>query len=834
MGKKSQKQPIVTTDDLDELIALLKARAKGEDATLELKSRPIDKDTLVEIIQSGANGDEPLFQIVIGVDEEGNRPGVNFPIGGCKNFDAYRLQISQSFEDNTEPYFEGLEIRQIPFRDDKGDLRCVIVIEVPQSQYSLLRHKKTKQYFKRGDGRKLTMAISEVEEAIYARRARARSQGFEGRKVCDPGLCEGRDELIDREVAAFSKPSDRGRSLLVLGGPGIGKTTFTEKVGAHKDLEERFGDRRWFADLRTAHDADVMRTIIADAVALPRTASLSTVITRLRAEPNLLVLDNLETPWEQDSHGVKLLLRELRAVPNLALLASARSEKTIGGVEDESEWTKVEPLATLSREASLSLFIKTTHIGIPVNDKDLSSLVDRLGGVPLFIHLVASCAHGPETLGQLRRECEKAGVSGLVDLHFAIRPSLRRLHDEGRRLFSLLGALPDGISVTDLGSLMGSTTAALHGMDQLAAVGLAKQHQGRIDLLPPIREYARDNHAPTCFDTVVWRRHYLGLAAKLGSFLNRKWSSKVGERLVPEVANVEAALHAVLGHDLKSAKTAGERLWLLARFSGRGSVATQRHLMGACQAIGDKVGVATCAFCIGDIELYRSKHVAAGKYLEMARKLYHQAGDFRGEAECNCALGETALECSQYNKARKHFDKAVKLYRKAKRARRRNEAKWIVRGEAECIMRRGDVALLHGSNCDEARKRFQQARLLYHRARYKLGEANCIQRLGDVTVAEGGLNEASGDAARKQYDEALRLYRSAGSLFGQANCHKGIADIALAARQYSAAETAYKEAQVLYQRVGNSQREAICVKGLDDVAREKATATGRASGIGTS
>jgi tetratricopeptide (TPR) repeat protein len=817
-----------------------KLKGSLENRTLELKSNPIFTEGLVEHIQSGANGIAPLLQIVIGADGKSEEAkGISFPITsliGEKNekrdvyfadFDKYRLHLIESVASNTDRYFEGLlEIREIPLPRETplADVKYVIVLEVPQSPYRPHQHKKQRKYFIRADGLKREMSIFEVEEAIRARDERTRTQGLMGVKVCDPGLCWGRDELVAREVAALVQCRG-GRSLLVLGGMGYGKTTLTEKVGAHEDLGPRFGERRWFADLTTARDAANMLAVVAAAIGLQGTASLPAVLSKLGEQPSLLVLDNLETPWENPlgHRAVERLLRELRAVPNLALLASARGDKPIGG-----DWTQVESLSTLPREASSSLFHEIAR-RIKPNDPDLLFFLDVLGDMPLAIRLVATCAAGRETLARLRTEWKQVGVPGIApELASAIELSLLRLPEEGERLFSILGELPAGIAMWDVETFTGSPTAAFRATGQLGGVGLAEERDGRIDLLPPIRDYARHERRPRPGDVAIWHRHYLGLVAKLGSFLNRRWSTEFAERLVPEVANVEAAFRAVLDrHDLERAKRAGERLWLLTRFSGRGSVATQQDLMKLCRIGGDEIGEANCAFCIGDIELYRSKHAAALKYLERARKLYHHAGDFRGEAECNCALGETALERSHYNKARKHFDKALKLYREAKRARRRNEAKWIGRGEAECIMRRGDVALRHESNYDEARKRFQQARLLYHRARYKLGEANCIQRFGDVTVAEGGLDGASEDAARKreaarkEYDDALRRYRSAGSHFGQANCYRGFGDVALAARQFDAAEAAFKEAMVLYQRVGNTQGEGICMRSLGEVLSEK-------------
>ncbi len=112
------------------------------------------------------------------------------------------------------------------------------------------------------------------------------------------------------------------------------------------------------------------------------------------------------------------------------------------------------------------------------------------------------------------------------------------MRDEGRRLFRLLGQLPAGIADTDRAGLLGD--AATEAARQLRAVGLAFARDGRLDLLPPVREYARGAHPPADPDAELWARHYLALARDVGGRIYGTDGAAALARLTPEVANIVA------------------------------------------------------------------------------------------------------------------------------------------------------------------------------------------------------------------------------------------------------------------------------------------------------
>lgn len=91
-------------------------------------------------------------------------------------------------------------------------------------------------------------------------------------------------------------------AITIQGGPGIGKTSLTQAIGGHRDVVARFGERnRWFVPLDAANSAEAMRDAVTRAVGGDPTAGFEATLALLRRQPGLMILDNLETPWDPKS-----------------------------------------------------------------------------------------------------------------------------------------------------------------------------------------------------------------------------------------------------------------------------------------------------------------------------------------------------------------------------------------------------------------------------------------------------------------------------------------------------------------------------------------------------
>jgi hypothetical protein len=338
--------------------------------------------------------------------------------------------------------------------------------------------------------------------------------------IHNPGLCLGRGDEVARVVANLLT-AKRGGSCLVLGDAGHGKTTLTEKVGVHPEIVARYGSRRWIVELERADSAGSALAEIAEVIGLERAAPLVSIRSRLAAKPCLMILDNLETPLHADGRATEALLRDLVAVPEVALIASLRSRETVAGVE----WTDQLWLEPLKSDVARKMFVSIAR-NIREDDPALGYFLNELDGIPLAIRLVAKRASTRRTLSDLRREWEDKGALLAEDpggegsrrdsLVGSIEFSLasRRLHSEGKQLFALLGQLPAGLSLNDLDVLL--EDVGDDAADKLRQVGLLKDSPGRIGLLAPIRDVARRRHRPTDAAMIAWRRHFLCLVRREG------------------------------------------------------------------------------------------------------------------------------------------------------------------------------------------------------------------------------------------------------------------------------------------------------------------------------
>lgn len=652
----------------------------------------------------------------------------------------------------------------------------------------------------------VTARVSESLQ-IEPTEARVTTQPSESVPV-HPLRCIGRNEETKNLVDALREPKDF-TAVLVLGSAGMGKTTITREVATYPNVVGRYGQRRWFVELETAPTRETVETAILSAIGLdPATVKFDAALTRFGEAPSLLVLDNLETPWDGEREKVEALLGTLHAVPGLAILASIRGNEPPGGLR----WSRQRTMHPLEWPHDRDLFIDIAQ-DIKPDDPDLAPLLKGLGGVPLAIELVALEAAVHDTLAAVLEEWRRVGIAlanrrgvaptRLSSLEVSLELSFnsKRLGDAGRRLFCLLGQLPAGVADEDLKALLGE--AAFSARRELLSTGRALQRGTRLDLLPPVRDHASRLHPPSDEDADRLRKHYLYLVRDQGEAVGKAGGSAAVTRLTPELANIDAAMRRAVDHGMRAdAIAAVHGLSRLIMFTGLGTAGGIQSLASACSVAEDAAGEALCLDGSGDIALARSDHDAARRAYEQALTLYRQIGNILGEANCIWSLGDIALRRSDHAIARKTYEQALTLYRQV----------GGILGEANCIAHLGDIAL-HRSDDAAARKAYEQALPLFRQFGDILGEANCIRNLGDIA-----LDRSDHDAARKAYEQALPLFRQVGQILGEANCIQSLGDVALARFDHDEARNAYEQALPLYRQVGQIVGEANCIMSLGDIA----------------
>jgi tetratricopeptide (TPR) repeat protein len=632
-----------------------------------------------------------------------------------------------------------------------------------------------------------------------------------------PSWCFGREAIVSDLVQALC--AERPMRTVVLGPPGVGKSTVCLAAVHHPRVATRFGGRRWFVRCN-ATTGEGLLAEIATALGIPpgpdRTGQ---TLTRLNAEPGVLVLDNAETPWEADLEGTEQALLQLASLPELWLLVTVRGDQRPFGVA----WRESILVPKLGVADGRRVFLAVAGQRF-AGDPHLDELVLAQDGLPLTIGLLANLVESSDSdLSALWRRWQDRRTALLrrgsgdsrqlsAEVSFELSISSPRMTGAAHRLLGLLGVLPDGVAHQDLDLLL------LEGGGQgeeaastLRRVGLAFNEGMRLRVLQPIRDYVKGQeiHRAERDELARAAHHYLDLAATLGPNVGGVGGAEASARLQAERGNLEVMIGRCLeGSNPRPAISAARALGEFMLFSGLG---TPRLLEAAAEAAGrlDEVELkANALLQLGDIALRRSDHDGAGKRYQEARRLYERVDVVLGQANCIWGLGNVALRRSQYDTAWERYEQAQRLYEQVE----------DVRGQAECIWRLGDVALRRSdrrSDHDLAQTYYKKARPLFDQAGDVRGQANCIRGLGNVA-----LKRKEYATAQERFEDARAVYDRVGHVHGVATCIRGFGYIAVQRKEYATARACFEEALRLFERVASVHGRATCIQGLGDIALE--------------
>ncbi len=620
-------------------------------------------------------------------------------------------------------------------------------------------------------------------------------------------LCLGRDGDIADLIAALV-PAENGGSALVLGGPGFGKTTITEKVALHPDMVARFGPRRWIIKLADVTSAAGILTRIAETIGLQTTAQPAAIKLRLAEAPSLLVLDNLETPWHADRTATESALRDLLAIPSVALIASLRSDSPIVDVD----WDYWLTLKRLDRDTAVAAFRATAKRDF-ADDDDMAFFLDRTARIPLAIYLTAKYAAQYQTLAVPRAEWEKFGQGEITtedgkegtrdgDLTACIEFSLshKTVGEPGRRLFGFLGQLPAGMAREDRDALLGPDAARAER--QIKQVGLlTDEREDRLDLLPPIREVAHlPQHAPSQQDAALWTARYLETARVEGARVGKAGSAAAVATLVRELPNISAAMLHVANQPDRLAEPLAvvEGLARAVRYAGIRADRLFDSLRLVCKQDGDRDGQAACLLAKAGTAYMRSENDAA-------RAMLREAGDLLAASQSTKLQADIQWRTADIERMQARFEPARSLY---EQARTRYAEAGALTGEADCLWGVAGIERMQDRN-DLARSLYEQARTRYAEAGALTGEADCLWGLAEIERMQDRY-----DPARSLYEQARTRYAEAGDLTGEAACLAGLAGIERAHGHDDKARPLYAGALERWAQAGTPYGEGWALEGL--------------------
>ncbi|KAJ7435502.1 hypothetical protein FB451DRAFT_1379364 [Mycena latifolia] len=319
-----------------------------------------------------------------------------------------------------------------------------------------------------------------------------------------PKIFHGRDSDLQDIVKVLHAELPR---IAILGAGGMGKTCLARAALHHPEIATKY-EHRFFIACDSANNSLEIAALLGAHLGLNPGKDLTKPVLKSLSSrpPSLLILDNLETPWEpkESRSGVEEFLSLLADIEHLALIITLR------GVERPAKvrWTRpfLQPLKPLTDNAAWQTFVDIAEDCHTAEDINLVlHLTDNMPlAVDLISHLVADegCSN---VLGRWETEKTSLLSTGLdkrsnLDASIALSLSSPRMNSlpGAKGLLSLLSILPDGLSDLELLQSKLSIQDILSCKATLIRTSLAYiDDKKRLRCLVPIREHILRLHPPS-------------------------------------------------------------------------------------------------------------------------------------------------------------------------------------------------------------------------------------------------------------------------------------------------------------------------------------------------
>ncbi|KAJ7268546.1 hypothetical protein C8J57DRAFT_1717249 [Mycena rebaudengoi] len=328
-----------------------------------------------------------------------------------------------------------------------------------------------------------------------------------------PQIFNGRESELQDVVNILMQDSAH---IAILGMGGMGKTSLATAALHNPQVEAKYS-HRYFVPCHSSPTCTELAATIADHIGLEKGSNMAKKVAHYfaHAPPSLLVLDNLETPWEALSarSEVEEFLSLLTDAPHLGLMITLR------GAEHPSKvkWTRpfLAPLKPLSNVAARQTFIEVADEGH--DDASIKELLELTGNLPLAVSLIASVASSEgcaKALSRWKLESTRMLSDGYdqrssLDISIMLSYTSSRMTPGAQELLSILSMLPDGLADADLVQAKLPIPDILGCKATLIQIALAFVGQDQhLKVLVPIREHILSIHPPQNTLKLKLREHF--------------------------------------------------------------------------------------------------------------------------------------------------------------------------------------------------------------------------------------------------------------------------------------------------------------------------------------
>ncbi|KAJ7715454.1 P-loop containing nucleoside triphosphate hydrolase protein [Mycena metata] len=321
----------------------------------------------------------------------------------------------------------------------------------------------------------------------------------------EPKIFHGRDSELGHILEIFEQGNPK---IAILGAGGMGKTSLARIALHHEKITTKYHGNRFFVACGTASSKVELANLIGAYLGMKPGKDLTQEVLWYftSAPPSLLILDNLETPWEpvESRKDVEEFLSLLTDITGLALMVTMRGAERPKKVK----WTRpfLLPLLPLAQEAARQMFFDITDDRHSINEVD--QILDLTNNMPLSISLLAHLVD-MESCSQIlsRWKTEKTSLisegydkRSNLELSISLSLSSPRITSipHAQDLLALLSILPDGLSDVELKQAEFPLEDILGCKVALLRTALAYTDDSkRVKVLVPVREYMGKFSPPT-------------------------------------------------------------------------------------------------------------------------------------------------------------------------------------------------------------------------------------------------------------------------------------------------------------------------------------------------
>ncbi|KAJ7900873.1 hypothetical protein B0H13DRAFT_1622166, partial [Mycena leptocephala] len=340
-----------------------------------------------------------------------------------------------------------------------------------------------------------------------------------------PKVFHGRESELQHIVSALLLESAR---IAILGSGGIGKTMLATAALHHPDIITKYPHRHFISCESITTSSQLINATAFHLGMQQSRPSSRAILKELRKSgraPTLLLLDNLETVWEEKESrgGVEEFLSLLTDIPKCDLMITMRGAER----PEKVKWTRpfLPPLDSISLAASRDTFVDIAGPPTSEEESDFAELLELTRDLPLACSLMANVASFEgysTTLSRWKAKNTALLSSGHdrrsnLDKSIAVSLNSSRMASmpSAKDLLSLLSVLPDGISDSDLQkSTIISASLLPRCKTLLLRTSLAYlTRDGRLKALSPIRDYFRIRHPPLQAVVAPLRTHWQNILA---------------------------------------------------------------------------------------------------------------------------------------------------------------------------------------------------------------------------------------------------------------------------------------------------------------------------------